>query len=78
VVARHREHGWSERAKQLGGTLELFPAPAVCEVARSDHELRLQPLDELRQRTLHLRLLVCTRVQVGNMEEPYVHNRTRL
>jgi hypothetical protein len=27
---------------------------------------------------LGLRLLMCTHVQVGNMEEPGIHDRTRL
>jgi hypothetical protein len=50
----------------------------VREIAGSNDELRLQPVHEPRQRLLHLPLLVCTRVQVGNMEEPGVHDRTRL
>jgi hypothetical protein len=50
----------------------------VGEVARGDDELGLQPLYELRERLFHVPLLVCARVQVGNMEEPHVHNRTRL
>ena len=48
------------------------------EIAGGDDELRLQPLDEPRQRLLDLPFLMCTRVQVGNMEKPGVHNRTRL
>jgi hypothetical protein len=78
VVARHREHRRPERAKQVRGALELLSAPTVCEVARGDDELGLQPLYELRERLFHVPLLVCARVQVGNMEEPHVHNRTRL
>jgi hypothetical protein len=35
-------------------------------------------LHEPPQRPLHFAVLVCTRVQVGYMEEPGVHNRTRL
>ena len=78
VVAGHGEHRRPERAQQLRRTLELLGAPPVREIARSDDELRVEPLHQPRQRLLDLALLMCTRVQVGNMEEPRVHNRTRL
>ena len=48
------------------------------EIAGSHDELRFQPLHEPRQRLLYFRLPMCTRVQVGYMEEPRFHNRTRL
>ena len=67
MVAGHREHGWSERAQELSRTFELRAASAVREIARSDDDLRLQTLHEPRQRLLDIRLLMCTRVQVGNM-----------
>jgi hypothetical protein len=50
----------------------------VRKIARSDYELRIEPLDQPRQRPLDFAFLMCTRVEVGNMEEPRVHNRTRL
>jgi hypothetical protein len=50
----------------------------VREIARSDYELRVEPLYQPRQRLLDFALFMYTRVQVGNMEEPRVHNRTRL
>jgi hypothetical protein len=50
----------------------------VGEIPGSDDELRLQPLHEPPQRLLYFVLLMCTRVEVGNMEEPRVHKRTRL
>jgi hypothetical protein len=78
VIARHGEDGWSERAQQLGGPVELSAATPVGKIAGSHDELGLEPLDEARESAFDLRLLVCTGVQIGNMEEPCVHNRTRL
>jgi len=78
VVAGHREYGRAERSEELRCTLELLRAPAVREIARSDDELRVEPLDQPRQRFLDFSLLMCTHVQVGNMEERRIHNRTRL
>jgi hypothetical protein len=40
--------------------------------------LRLSPLYEPRQPTPNFLLLMRTRVQVGNVEKPGIHNRTRL
>jgi hypothetical protein len=48
------------------------------EIARGDDELRLDALDEPRQRLRDVRLLMSARMQVGNVEEPGGHNRTRL
>jgi hypothetical protein len=50
----------------------------VREIAGSHDERGLQPLDETYERLLDLPLFMCTRVQVGYMEEPRGHNRTRL
>jgi len=50
----------------------------VREIAGSHDELGLEPVDEPLQRTLDFRLLMCTRVEIGNMEEPGIHDRTRL
>jgi len=50
----------------------------VGQIAGGDHELGLEPFHEPRQRVLYFFLLVCTRVEIGYMEEPRVHNRTRL
>jgi hypothetical protein len=58
--------------------LELLPAPSVPEIAGRHDELRFEPLREAPERPLDFRLLMCTRVEVGNMEEPRVHDRTRL
>ena len=59
-------------------SLELLRAPPVCEIARSHDELWVEPLHQPRQGALDPVLLMCTRMQVGNMEEPDVHDRTRL
>ena len=78
MVAGHHEHRRPERSEQLRCPLELRPAAAVRKIARSDDELGLQPFHEPSKRTLYFPLLVCTHVQIGNMEEPGIHDRTRL
>ena len=69
--------GPSERSR-LAARSSCSPAAAMREIAGRDDELRLEPLDEPRERLLDVPLLMCTHVEVGNMEEPRVHNRTRL
>jgi hypothetical protein len=78
VVAGDCEYGRPECAQHLGGPLELRAATAVGEVARCDDQLRLGALHEPRECTFDLRLLMCTHMQVGNMEEHCPHDRTRL
>jgi len=78
MVTRHGEHGRPERAQELGSSFDLVPAPPVCEIAGSYDELGFEPLHEACERALDSRLLMCTRVQVGNMEKPRIHDRTRL
>jgi hypothetical protein len=78
VVARDGEHGRAERTQQLRGPVELPTAAAMGEIAGGHDELGLQPLYESRERPFDLRLRMGTGVQVGNMEEPSGHNRTRL
>ncbi len=78
MVPRHREHRRPERAKELGGALELFAAAAMREITRRDDELRLDPLDEPRETRLDFRLLVRADVEIGNVEEACGHSRTRL
>jgi len=50
----------------------------VGEIAGCDDELGLETLHETRQRLLGSRFLMCTHVQVGNVEEAGIHDRTRL
>jgi hypothetical protein len=78
VVSRNREHRRAERAEQGRRPLELLATASVSEIARRDDELRLRSLHESCERALDVRLLVCTRVEIGNMKEPRVHERTRL
>ena len=78
MVAGHGEHRRPERAQQVRRTFELLEAPPVREIAGSHDELRVEPLNQPRQCLLDFALFVRTRVEVGNMEEPRVHNRTRL
>ena len=78
MVARDREHRRAEPAQQFCRPLVLRPASPVGEVAGGDDELRLDPFHELREGALDLRLLACTCVQVGDMEEARGHDRSRL
>jgi len=50
----------------------------VGKIARGDHELGLEPFGEPCQRVLYFFLLMCAYVEIRYMEEPRVHNRTRL
>jgi hypothetical protein len=58
--------------------LMLLPPPAVRQVARRDDERRLDPAHEGGERRLDLGSLVCTRVEIGYMEEACRHDRMRL
>src|SRR5438477_521559 len=69
---------WPARPQQLRRAFELLPAPAVRKITRGHDELGLEPVDEPLQRALDVRLLMCICVEVGNMEEPGIHDRTRL
>ena len=78
VVARHGEHGRAERAEEPCRSLVLVPSAPVREIARGNDQFRPDPQDEGPQRLLDLRLLVCTDVQIGYMEEACRHDRMRL
>ena len=72
------EHRRPERTEEPGGPLVLLAAPAVGQVARGDDQLGLEPFDERGEGLLDRRILRCTRVQVGYMEEAPRHDRMRL
>jgi hypothetical protein len=78
VVSRNREHRRAERAEQGRRPLELLGAASMSEIARRDDELRLRSLHEPCERPLDVRLPLCICVEIGNMNEPRVHDRTRL
>jgi hypothetical protein len=78
VVAGHREYRRPERPQEVRRPLELLPPPAMGEIAGGDDELGLEALHEPSESAFYFPLLMCTCVQVGNMEEPGVHDRTRL
>ena len=56
----------------------LVPAPPVGEVARGDDQLGVHPAEQAAQRRLDLRILTCTRVEIGYMEDARRHDRMRL
>jgi hypothetical protein len=55
----------------------VAPAP-VREVARRDYECRVDSPYEGGERRFDLRSLVCTRMEIGYMEEACRHDRMRL
>jgi hypothetical protein len=58
--------------------LVLVSAAAVREVAGGHDQLGADPPDEGGEGLLDLRILVCTRVEIGYMEEACRHDRMRL
>jgi hypothetical protein len=59
VVSGHDEERWTERSEEARCGLVLGAAPAVREVARREHERGVDPLDEVRDRSLELGLMEC-------------------
>jgi hypothetical protein len=78
VVSRNRQNGWPEPPEESGGPLELVTPPAMREVARRDHELRLGTLDEPCERRRHVDVLMLAHMEVGDVEDACCHGRTRL
>ena len=70
--------GGAERAEEPRRPLVLVARAPVREIARGNDQLRPDPQHEGLQRLLDLRLLLCTRVQIGYMEEACRHDRMRL
>jgi hypothetical protein len=78
VVSRHGEHGRLEGAQDTGGALVLVAPAAIREVARRDDQLGTHPADESRERVGDVRILTCTDMEIGHMEEACRHDRMRL
>ena len=60
------------------GALVLAAAAAVGQVARRDDEIGPHLLGEPPERVLDPRILACTRVEIGNMQDACSHERMRL
>jgi hypothetical protein len=58
--------------------LVLLAPPTVREITRSDDQLGARTVDQCSERLLDLRILVCTRMEIGYMEEGGRHDRMRL
>jgi hypothetical protein len=56
----------------------LVAPAAVRQVARGDDDLRSHAGREADERFLDLRLLACTHVEVGNMQDACGHERMRV
>ena len=78
VVAGDDEQGWAECAQQRRCRLVLHGRSPVGEVAAGDHELRLEALDERRERPLGGRRLGRAYVQIGHVQDACNHRRSRL
>jgi hypothetical protein len=59
VVSGHHEERRAEGSEEARSRLVLGTAPAMREVAGGEHERRIDPLDELRDRSLELGLMEC-------------------
>jgi len=78
VVAGDGEHVRPERTEDLRCALVLVAPTAICEVAGGDDHIWSDTVDERRERALDLRILTCTDVEIGYMEEAPRHDRMRL
>jgi hypothetical protein len=58
--------------------LVLLASSPVGEISRGDDQFRADPPDEGGEGLLDLKILVCTRVKIGYMEEACRHDRMRL
>jgi hypothetical protein len=50
----------------------------VRQVAGGDDQLGVHPVEQTVECGLHLRVLACTRVEIGYMEDANRHDRMRL
>ena len=64
-----------QRVQEAGRPLLLLRLVAVGEVAGDEDDLGVGPLHQLDQIGLHLRLLVRSRMEVGNVQQPEVRHR---
>ncbi len=78
VIAGNGEHGRRQAAQQRRDTLVLVAPPAVREVARRDHEIGPNALDESTQGALDEGLLARSDVDVGDVDQARRHSRGRL
>jgi hypothetical protein len=78
VVARHGQDGRPEGAKEVARPLVLAPASAIGQIAGGDDDLGAHLSGEPDERCLDLRVLACTDVEIGNMEDACGHERMRL
>jgi hypothetical protein len=78
VVPGNREHRRPERVQERGGPLVLLATTAMGEISRRDDQLGPEAADKAGERLLDRRVLTCTRVEVGYMEEGPRHDRMRL
>jgi hypothetical protein len=78
VVARNGQHGRRQAVQQRRDTLVLITPPAVREVARGDHEIGLNAVDEGPQGALDKGLLAGSDMNVGDVDQARRHSRGRL
>jgi hypothetical protein len=78
VVARHRQHLRRQAPQQRRDTLVLIAPAAVREVARRDHEIRLNTFDEGPEGAVDKGLLAGSEMDVGDVDQACRHSRGRL
>ena len=59
-------------------TLVLVAPAAVGQIPRCDDQLDVDPADQVLQSILDGRVLACTRMEIGYMEDAGRHDRMRL
>ena len=78
MISGHGEHRGAERPQKQGCLLVLLAPAPVGEIARGDDQRRPDPSHEGGERRLDFGSLVCTRMEIGYMEEARRHDRMRL
>jgi hypothetical protein len=78
VVPGYREHRRPERPEKARRALVLVATSAVREVPGRDDQLRPDMVDQRGESALDIRVLACTRVEIGYMQEAPRHDRMRL
>jgi hypothetical protein len=78
VVPGHRENRHAKPLEQPSRSLVLIRSPAVCQIARDDHDGRLALCHELAERRPERPVIAGADMQIGDVNEPDWHDRSTL
>ena len=78
VIARNREHGPPEAAEESSGIADLARAAAMAEISARDHQFGLEPVDQNRGPPFDRRIVTCSEMEVGQVQNTCKHSRWRL